>query len=119
MICVPTVTLAAIFAAVFIANILKRNAHLAMITFFFGLFCIIAVSIACNNAGQTAGWVAVAAIVLFMILVQLTKLGVFEAEAVVDPCAGSASSGPVCPPPAPPAPPACIPCPEESYDGCC
>ncbi len=103
--CMPTVILGLVLGATFVVDLLKRNYHRAMITFFFGLFVIMIVSFACKRASETAGWIALAAVIGFLILVQLAKSGTFDTNKVPeDKC------NPVVPDCKPPAPPPVDPC---------
>ena len=111
----PTVILGLVLGATFVADLLKRNFHRAMLTFFFGVFVIMVVSFACKRASETAGWIALAAVVGFLILVQLAKAGTFDTNKVpedkcnpVIPSVINGSSGTDCTPP--PAPPPVDPC---------
>lgn len=105
--CMPTLILGLVLGATFIADLLRRNFHRAMLTFFFGAFVIMIVSYACKSASETAGWIALAAVVGFLILVQLAKAGTFDTNKVPEDKCNPVD--PICPPPAPvPAP---CPCP--------
>ena len=107
--CMPTVILGLVLGATFVADLLKRNFHRAMLTFFFGVFVIMVVSFACKRASETAGWIALAAVVGFLILVQLAKAGTFDTNKVPeDKCNPVIPSAADCTPP--PAPPPVDPC---------
>jgi hypothetical protein len=71
--CTPSIILTVVLGTVFLVGLLKRNFYNAMITFFFGLFSILIVTMACNRGSEVAGWIALAAIVGFLILVQISK----------------------------------------------
>ncbi len=104
----PTIILGLVLGATFVADLLKRNFHSAVITFFFGLFVIMVVSFACKRASETAGWIALAAVVGFLILVQLAKSGTFDTNKLPEDKCKPAT--PECPPPAPPVDPCDVPC---------
>jgi hypothetical protein len=65
--CTPSIILTVVLGTVFLVGLLKRNFYNAMITFFFGLFSILIVTMACNRGSEVAGWIALAAIVGFLI----------------------------------------------------
>ena len=94
--CLPTLTLGAVLGATFLAHIFKGYFYNAMLTFFFALVVIVIVHFACVRAGDVAGWVAVAAVVGFLILVQLARNGTFDS--------GKPPKVPECPKPEPPCP---------------
>ena len=105
MICLPTLVLGVVLTATFLAHIFKGYAYNAMLTFFFALVVLVIVHFACARAGDLAGWVAFAAIVGFLILVQLARNGKFDKNKIPE--------VPECPkPPTPcPGPDPCPPTP--------
>ncbi len=108
--CMPTVILGLVLGAAFVVDLLKRNFHRAMITFFFGLFVIMVVSFACKRASETAGWIALAAVVGFLILVQLAKSGTFDTNKLPEDKCNPVVPTSECQPPAPQPPPPVDPC---------
>jgi hypothetical protein len=96
MACLPTLTLGTVLGATFLAHLFNGYLYNAMLTFFFALVVIVIVHFACERAGDTAGWLAVAAVVGFLILVQLARNGVFDQ--------GKPPKVPECPIPEPPCP---------------
>lgn len=82
--CAPSIILIVVLGTVFLVGLLKRNFYNAMITFFFGLFSILIVTMACNRASETAGWIALAAIVGFLILVQISKNNSLDIKAMMN-----------------------------------
>lgn len=118
MVCLPTIVLGLVLGATFLAHIFKGYFYNAMLTFFFTLVTLVIVHYACVRSGDVAGWLAVGAIVGFLILVQLARNGVFdkgkfpkvpkcpEPEPEPQPCPGPDP----CPPPVTPGCPAVEPC---------
>jgi hypothetical protein len=82
--CTPSIILTVVLGTIFLVGLLKRNFYNAMITFFFGLFSVLIVTMACNRASEVAGWIALAAIVGFLILVQISKSSSLDVKALMN-----------------------------------
>lgn len=96
--CTPAIILGAILSASLIADIMKSDARNALITFFFALITVGITYFACSSAGEVAGWVAMTAVVGFLILVQLARNGTFDGKKAQDLSKCAKPSGPDCPP---------------------
>lgn len=94
--CTPAIILSAILTAALVADVLKRDVRNALITFFFALITVGMTYFACMSAGETAGWVAMTAVIGFLILVQLARNGTFDDRKA--PKCDEPPSGPACPP---------------------
>lgn len=92
--CAPSIILTVVLGTIFLVGLLKRNFYNAMITFFFGLFSILIVTMACSRASEVAGWIALVAIVGFLILAQISKNNSLDIKAMMnDKCVDDVCSG--------------------------
>lgn len=65
-----------------------------MMTFFFGLLTVLIISMSCSRVSETAGWVALVAVIGFLILVQLSKTTSLNLKAMMnDKCVDEVCSG--------------------------
>jgi hypothetical protein len=94
--CTPAIILGAILSAALVADVLKRDARNALITFFFAIITVGMTYFACTSAGEVAGWMAMTAVIGFLILVQLARNGSFDGKKA--PKCDEPPSGPDCPP---------------------
>ena len=77
MLCLPTLSLGMLFAALILAQIINRDMRRLPMTFLFGLLSLGIVHAGCAAGGDAAGWIAVAGLVALIVLVMLSQAGVF------------------------------------------
>ena len=85
MICLSTLTLAGLMAALFIAQLIRGDGRRAQMTFFMGIMATALQHLGCVFGGNLGGWLAFAAIILLIVLVGLVHGGVFDSAPSIIP----------------------------------
>lgn len=85
MLCLPTLSLGMLFAALILAQLINRDMRRLSMTFLFGLLSLGIVHAGCAAGGDAAGWVAVAGLIALIVLVMLSQAGVFADQPSVIP----------------------------------
>ena len=78
MVCLSTLTLGGLLAALFVAQIIRQDTRRAKMTFFMGALALALQHIGCLMSGNIGGWISFSAIVLLIVLVGLIHGGVFS-----------------------------------------
>ncbi len=119
MVCLATISLAALFTALLVATMVNNDWSRAKFIFFIALVALTLQQAACMLDGEVGGWLAFVVIVLGLVMLVLGHLGYFDTKEAKCP-------GPKLPPPPPPPPasaskcndgrvPMCPDCPNVEY----
>jgi hypothetical protein len=94
MICLPTLSLGMLYAALILAQLINRDTRRLPMTFLFGLLTLGIVYAGCMAGGEAAGWIAFVGIIALIVLVMLSQAGVFTDRPSVlpNPCIPSCGS---------------------------
>ena len=118
MLCLPTLSLGMLFAALALAQIITRDMQRLPMTFLFGLLSLGIVHAGCAAGGDAVGWVAFTGFIALIILIMLNQAGIFSSRPSILPskCIPS-NKKPVQPNCDPPCPlcPGDEPCPIPDY----
>ncbi len=113
MVCLSTLTLGGLLAALFVAQLIRGDGRRAQMTFFMGALAVLLQHLGCVIAGDIGGWTAFAIMILLIVLVGMIHGGVFSSvpsilpdKCIPIPEPGSEPSGVLCAP-------ACPKCPGE------
>jgi energy-coupling factor transporter transmembrane protein EcfT len=99
MLCLPTLSLGLLFAALITAQLINRDLRRLSITFLFALITLTITYVGCIAGGEVVGWTAFVGIIALIVLFILVQAGVFANRPSVLPnrCVPTCEQRTLCP----------------------